>query len=213
MNKILVGIPVIYDTNCVRRCLAHIKDADGILIIDNNATAEIKKLIEPYNKIVNAKNVYVNQAWNQLMEYFLAHHEFDTIIILNSDIYLKHDVCTKISLIDLDVQKVIPLVTGVSAFSDSAIKTTQVVDGGVPGVFICLSRKMVEIVYPIPSEIKLWFGDNWIFNKLQLLDYKMTVYSDLQAIMDWSRSISLLPEAHTIIEDDKKAWNLISKKI
>lgn len=212
MNKILVGIPVIYDANCVRRCLAHIKGADGILIIDNNATLDIKEIIRPYNKIVNEKNIYVNPAWNQIMLYFLDHPEFDTVIILNSDIYLKHDVFTKIKSIDLDAQKVIPLVTGVSAFYDSPNPTTQVVEAGVPGVFICLSRKMVELVYPIPSEIKLWYGDNWIFNKLQLLDYKMTIYSDLQAIMDWSRSIGLLPEAHTIIEEDKKAWNLVSKK-
>ena len=213
MKKLLVGIPVIYDVACVKKCLAHVIGADGILIIDNNATPDIKRLIEPYNKIINAKNVYVNPAWNQLMEYFLAHPEFDTIIILNSDIYLKNDVCAKIKLIDLDIQKVIPLVTGVSAFSDSPDPVSHVVKDGVPGVFICLSRKMVEHVYPIPNEIKLWYGDNWIFNKLQLLDYKMTVYSDLQAIMDWSRSIGLLPEAHEIIEEDKKAWNLISKKI
>jgi len=213
MKKLLVGIPVIYDVVCVKKCLAHVIGADDILIIDNNATSDIKKLIAPYNKIVNTKNVYVNPAWNQLMEYFLAHPEFDTIIILNSDIYLKSDVCPKIKLIDLDAQKVIPLVTGVSAFSDSPNATTQVVEAGVPGVFICLSRKMVELVYPIPSEIKLWYGDNWIFKKLQLLDYKMTIYSDLQAIMDWSRSIGLLPEASAIIEDDKKAWDIISKKI
>jgi len=213
MKKLLVGIPVIYDVACVKKCLAHVIGADGILIIDNNATPDIKKLIEPYNKIVNAKNVYVNPAWNQLMEYFLAHPEFDTIIILNSDIYLKNDVCAKIKLIDLDAQKVIPLVTGVSAFSESPNPTSHVVKDGVPGVFICLSRKMVELVYPIPSEIKLWYGDNWIFSKLQLLKYEMTVYSDLQAIMDWSRSIGLLPEASAIIEEDKKAWDIISKKI
>ena len=41
----------------------------------------------------------------------------------------------------------------------------------------------------------------------------MTIYSDLQAIMDWSRSIGLLPEASAIIEEDKKAWSQISKKI
>jgi hypothetical protein len=31
--------------------------------------------------------------------------------------------------------------------------------------------------------------------------------------MDWSRSIGKLPEATALIEEDKKAWNLISKKI
>jgi hypothetical protein len=213
MNKILVGIPVIYDANCVRRCLAHIKDADGILIIDNNATTEIKEIIRPYNKIVNDKNIYVNPAWNQIMRYFLDHPEFDTVIILNSDIYLKHDVCTKIRLLDLDSQKVIPLLTGVKEFTDVQEATTLVVEDGVAGVFLCLSRKMVEAVYPIPEEIKLWFGDNWIFKKLRLLDYKMTIYSDLQAMMDWSRSIGKLPEATTLIEEDKKAWSLVSKRI
>lgn len=213
MKKILVGIPVIYDFNCVKRCLAHIKGADGIIIIDNNATPDIKNLIEPYNKIVNDKNIYVNPAWNQLMRYFLDHPEFDTIIILNSDIYLKNDVFKKLKLLDLDAMKVIPLVAGVSEFSDVLEPSIRIVEDGVPGVFICLSRKMVEAVYPIPEEIKLWFGDNWIFGKLRKLDYKMTIYNDLQAIMDWSRSIGKLPEATALIEEDKKAWNLISKKI
>jgi hypothetical protein len=108
---------------------------------------------------------------------------------------------------------VIPLLTGVKEFTDVQEATTLVVEDGVAGVFLCLSRKMVEAVYPIPEEIKLWFGDNWIFKKLRLLDYKMTIYSDLQAMMDWSRSIGKLPEATTLIEEDKKAWSLVSKRI
>ena len=213
MKNILVGIPVIYDFNCVKRCLAHVKGADDILIIDNNATADIKNLIEPYNKIVNNNNIYVNPAWNQLMRYFLDHPEYDTIIILNSDIYLKDDVFKIIKSLNLDALKVIPLVTGVSEFTEVKDHYVSIVEDGVPGVFICLSRKMVEAVYPIPEEIKLWFGDNWIFGKLRKLNYKMTIYNDLQAIMDWSRSIGKLPEANALIEEDKKAWNLISKRI
>lgn len=211
--RIMVGIPVIYDVDCVRRCLEHIKEADEILIVDNNSTLDIKKLIQPYNKIVNDKNIYVNPAWNQLMSYFLDHKEFDTIIILNSDIYLKNDVIRKIKTLDLDGDKIIPLVTGVSAFENVKELKTSVVTDGVPGVFLCMSRKMVELVYPIPAEIKLWFGDNWIFQKLRKAGYKMTVFNDLQAMMDWSRSISKLPEATKIIEEDKVAWSLILKNL
>lgn len=211
--KILVGVPVIYDAACVSRCLTHIKHADDIIIIDNDSTPDVKKVILPFNKIVNAKNLYVNPAWNQIMGYFLEHKEFDTVIILNSDIYLKDDVINIIRSLDIDGKKIIPLLTGVNAYeSVSEIRETVVTDG-VAGVFICLTRKMVEIVYPIPSEIRLWFGDNWIFRKLMNAGYKMTIFNNLQAIMDWSKSVSRLSEATKIIEEDKVSWSLLSKSL
>jgi hypothetical protein len=212
MPKVMVGIPVIYCPPCVQKCIDHLKNQDcEIFIIDNNAEPRIKQIIAPYKKTVNEKNVYVNPAWNQIIAEFLV-SDNDILIIQNSDLYLKSDVISKVKSLDLDNDKIIPCLHLVNSFTECS-RETHVVPGGVAGVFIPLTRKMAELVYPIPAELKLWFGDNWIYEKLQKHGYELTVFSDLQATHQWSSSVNALPEAAKIIEGDKIAWKTVSTLI
>jgi len=206
--KILVGIPVIYCYECVDNCVKHLRGQSAdVLIVDNNAEPTIKDLIKPYQKIVNQSNVYVNPAWNQLMQAFL-NSEYDLLVILNSDLYIKHDLIHKLKQLKIDEDKIMVCLNLVHDFNGEP-RTATVIPSGAAGVFLALTKTMAKAVYPIPDPLKLWFGDNWIYQKLQKLGYKLTVYSDLQAKHGWSRSVSVLPEAHRIIEEDKVAWQSI----
>ena len=209
--SIMIGIPVIYSLNCVKTCIEHAKDQKAeLFIIDNNSDKAIKRIIEPYKKIVNPQNVYVNPAWNQILEEFLQ-SDHDVVVIMNSDLYLKHDVIQKLSELDLDKDKTIACLNLVDKFDDCERKITYVNDG-VAGVFIPLTKKMAKEVYPIPPEIKIWFGDNWIYQRLQKIGYRFTIYSDLQARHIWSSSVGALPEAHQVIEQDKLAWLTVQSR-
>jgi len=201
--RILVGIPVIYCEECVHQCLESLKGQDvEILIIDNDATPTIKEIIQSYPKIVNEENIYVNPAWNQIMKTFL-NSNYDKLIILNSDMILEKDVIEKIKRIDVDTDKTIILPN----VSDHHISEgVREIDWGFPGIMIVLSRKMCELVYPIPESLKLWFGDDWIYKRLKKNGYNLRVHYNIKARHSGSRSIASLKEASEIIEQDKINW-------
>jgi hypothetical protein len=208
--RILVGIPVIYCEECVQQCLESLKGQDvEILIIDNDATEEIKKMISGYPHLINEKNVYVNPAWNQIMKIFL-NSNYDKLIILNSDMILEKDVIQKIQNIDIDKEGTIILPN----VSDHHISEgVREIEWGFPGIMIVLSRKMCELVYPIPESLKLWFGDDWIYRRLIKNGYKLRVHYDIKAKHAGSRSIVSLKEAVEIIEQDKINWLTEEKNV
>lgn len=210
--SIMIGIPVIYNETCVRICLEHLQNQNAeVFIIDNNSDESIKRIIEPYRKIVNPQNVYVNPAWNQILEEFLK-TDHDVLVIMNSDLYLNHNVVKKLSELELDRDEIIACLNLVDSFSDCERQITHA-SGGIAGVFIPLTKKMAREVYPIPPEIKIWYGDNWIYEKLKKIGYKLTIFNDLQAQHIWSSSVSVLPEAHQVIEQDQLAWPTVQTRI
>lgn len=215
MKKILVGIPVIYCEECVSDCISSVEQqADDLIIVDNNSTPEIKKIISDKNKIVNPQNVFVNPAWNQIMKYFLS-TDNDILIILNSDMVVRDGALDVIRSVNIDEELSIVLPKQVKDFSNPVSYNIETIPGGYPGIMIILTRKMCELVYPIPHEIKLWFGDDWIFKNLINSGYSLRIYSSIECIHGGSRSLFSLPDYSSIIDQDKIKWEEIknNKKI
>ena len=208
--RILSAVPVIYSYSWTKLCLSRI--TGEVLIIDNDSQEGIKELIEPYKrKIVNKKNVYVNPAWNQAIEYFLK-SKFDLLALISSDVAMAHGWELFVSEFFND-QIMIPFTLNIPAEDMKSVSmkpSYKKVPGGHPGTFILLSKQMAKIIYPIPETIKIWFGDEWIFSKLMKAGYEMHVYYNLTCVHGNSRSVETLgAEAYEIIRQDKEAWGKI----
>ena len=206
--KILSAVPVLYSYAWTKLCLSRI--AGEVLIIDNDSQENIKSLIEPYKrKIVNAKNIYVNPAWNQAMRYFMK-TDFDLLAIISSDVAMMKNWESFVGAY-FDNQIMIPKILNIPA-DDMKERVTmsssnKLVNGGHPGAFILLSREMVEKVYPIPETLKIWFGDEWIFRILMNAGYQMRVYHYFNCVHGNSRSVEMLgAHGQDVIKQDKKAW-------
>ena len=224
--KILVGIPCV--TGPIH-CRASIKSAISyadVLIIDNGATKEVKDVLleikdtytTPYKlfTIVNKDNIYVNPAWNQIMEYFLEHKEYDYLIIMNSDLSMEFPwewICNERWRNDPDEILVPVLNEGVKYPTYPYFLPAKIVTEGTPGAFITLNRRQAKIVYPIPGEIKIWFGDNWIYSTLRNFGYQTVIPPNLTGTTSWSQTVSKIPEATAIIEEDKIAWEKVKHTI
>lgn len=200
--KILVGIPCLYGAEHTKKAIDSVINEADVLVIDNGAEKEVNDLISAYGSrvfcIKNPVNVYVNPAWNQIMEFFLA-GKWDRLVIMNSDLIMQYGWSKRLR------DGIIPII------SDDNCKTEIVCTEGTPGVFICLDRKMTEIVYPIPPDIKVWFGDNWIFETLRSVGYQTIMIPGLKA-HHWhngSQTVQRVPGISEIIEDDKIAWEQI----
>lgn len=200
--NILVGIPVISGVEHTRQAIDSVINEADVLVIDNNADDLTKLMLmrEDIAVIENETNLYVNYAWNQILELFLK-SDHETLIIMNSDLIMEQGWSKR-----LDPSKIcIP--------TDGSHTYDVLVTEGTPGVFIHMNRKMAEIVFPIPDYIKIWFGDLFIFQVLRGLGYETVVKAGLIAnhYNGGSQSVNIVPNKEAIIEQDKENWKLFGE--
>jgi hypothetical protein len=208
MRKVMVGIPVLNGNDWVKKCVdSTYPQADDFLIIDNGADREGKIIIEPYKKIVNEKNIYVNPAWNQIMKAFLE-SDNNYLIIQNSDLILGASAINEIRKIDIAKDKTNIIAHQVDEFSNNPSEEIIDLGDGVPGIMIIMDKEMCKMVYPIPEDLKLWYGDNWIYCRLQKNGYKFILHKSIEVKHGLSKSINYLPdhEKGPIIDSDKNLW-------
>lgn len=197
---ILTGIPCLFGAVHTKASIDSVINESDVLLIDNGAEQAVKDVISKYNchKIHNKENIFVNPAWNQIISFFL-NNDYDTLVIMNSDIIMEKGWSGVLNKVETDIIAVPNL--------GSASEDVEV-HSGTPGVFIHLNRKQAEIIYPITDCIKVWFGDNWIYQILRTLGYKTIVYHELKAnhYHSGSQNVSRVKGISEIIEEDKRQW-------
>lgn len=217
--KILVGIPVLYGPQHCREAIESVIDNENVtvLVIDNGSGPDMIDMLSSFpvsnykGKLVvirNPENVYVNPAWNQILEAFLE-NEYEYLVIMNSDLVMCKDwyeVLKKhLTLFPQNIP--IPHITTNKNELRAVNKPQEVthVFEGTPGVFICLNRIHASLINPIPKEVKVWFGDNWIYETLRKW-YSTVVLSNLVAYHSGSQTVSRVPGISELIEQDKIEW-------
>ncbi len=216
--KYLVGIPCLYGpehTIEAIRSVVHVNDTD-VLLIDNGAERGVSEAIVKFavsNKnvgvIKNMENIYVNPAWNQIIKHFLK-SDADYLMIINSDLILHKDWKNVLDKHFSKYSEVIPI--PIISNDISILKNSSIIEGfeevheGTPGVMIVLNKVQANLIYPIPETIKVWFGDNWIYEGLRKLGYKTVVLKNLFSYHSGSQNVSKVKGISEIIENDKLEW-------
>lgn len=201
--KILVGIPCLYGPEHTKASIASVINEADVLIIDNGADQSVKDVISQFDclRIVNEKNIYVNPAWNQILEYFLWEKSYDILVLMNSDLIMQEGWS--------DVLKNTPEdVVAIPNLGDFYLTEDIEVHQGTAGVFIHLNRKQAKIVYPVPECCRVWFGDLFIYSVLRALGYMTIVRHELKAVHfhNGSNNVKRVLGIDKIIEEDKVQW-------
>lgn len=222
--RYLVGIPCLFGAYHTTMSIESAHDIDGVdvLLIDNGAEESVKYVINefaPHQNVTvihNEQNLYVNPAWNQIIKYFLEHEEYDYLLIMNSDLGLNKNW---VNVLDEYFSRV-PYAIPVPVVSDdpnnltaevNSVPTETELKDGIAGVLIILHRKHAQKVYPIPDGIKIWFGDNWIYDTLINSGYKIFQLGNLLAYHyhNGSQNVQRVDGMAEIIEQDKLEWEKI----
>lgn len=221
--KILVGVPVFRVPELVERCIMSLKGTPAdILVVDNAADAEVKLVLRrhddsrqfkrsqnknPSIKVITTEvNTYCNGAWNVILDYGI-NNGYDIVALGSSDVVLKTGWYQA-------------LVNRAEKFNDevwvpsveSAPINCEVQEYNLGGFFNFLPRKAAELVYPIPRELRHWFGDTYMFNKLREKGWKICVLGSIVAHHEQSAITVRVPEAYEVIEQDKEAWSKYQNK-
>lgn len=217
--RYLAGIPCLYGPEHTKEAIDSIIDKEDVdvLIIDNGADASVKAMLEEYKDrlnlaiIQNPENIYVNPAWNQILEFFIKRPIYDYLLIMNSDLVLHKDWEDVLDKYLSRYPEIIPI--PIISDDRNILKReielkfdyTQVYEG-TPGVLIILNKTHAQSIYPIPETIKVWFGDNWIYEGLRKLNYSTIVLNNLLSFHSGSQTVERVKGVSQIIEQDKIEW-------
>lgn len=218
--RALIAIPFISGPDHSKLAIESVinQQYHDLLLIDNGADQQTKAVLNHYNSrenvhiISNQTNVYVNPAWNQAMQFFLERNQYDALVLMNSDLILSDQWHVSLERFfnnpDNKRRIPVPVITDHPQNHDQSDQTFKVVYTSIPGVFIVLTREAVKTVYPVPEKIKVWFGDNWIYDLARGSGFETGILSGLVCyhFHGGSRSIQRTADVHQIIEEDKIAW-------
>jgi glycosyltransferase involved in cell wall biosynthesis len=193
----------------------------GFVFIDNGSTdgtgdylAHVPKLAR---LIHNPENVGVNPAWNTLFSIALE-YDPEVIVLANNDIlcgpswldpivrelakddkryFLPNGQFTNPTTFDADVRAALPSLHGTQP--------------GRAGWCLSFRPNAVPLFHPIPAELKLWFGDDWVHHKLQTEHgYRCEVLLDSCCLHYTSKSISDFPGMVEQVGRDREAYKRLT---
>lgn len=194
---VLIGVPCYKDGAMVDRCLCSLQEPKvQLLIVDNGADVDVKHVIAGRGIVIrNDTNRYVNPAWNQMMQLFLERADrYDLLVIANSDLVLDAAWAEKLRV------------------HRATDRRDQIVFGKVDrehssmGAFFAMTRTAVEAVCPIPDELLIYGGDDFIFEVNRRVGFAQSVVEDLTMFHEVSGTISKAPELWEIGRRDSERW-------
>lgn len=205
---ILASFPIYSNPEIAKSALESLKpdpvfDIPGevdLFIVVNNPL--YRYVVQGIPHVINRGNNYCNGAWNQAMKYFLD-GEWDYLAIGSSDVIMGKNWHKMIPKDDNEIW--VPTFAPSLEHLRNWRGERKELKGGVAGAFTVLPRKAVELVYPIPKKLKLWFGDEYMYGKLRENGWKI-MQAEFTAYHYGSLSIQTNPESARIIEEDKIEW-------
>jgi len=165
----------------------------------NHITEEIPKL----TYIQEGRNTFINPAWNKGAE--MA--KYDKLMFLNDD------VITDFSLID-KVYEHINEDKGIIGLGEGCWEYKRGSFGIRPiyqfrGGFACLFFIHKNVYRHIPEEIKVWYGDNWLFDKTGKQPHEITNWK----VGGQISATILQPKIWPITREDEYMWSTKIGKI
>lgn len=224
VSKFLVSCPFLYGRGHSQECIESVVHKPNVdcHFIDNGAEEPVKELLNHYERSYsNVKvhrekfNTFVNPAINTSMQYFLDHPEYDYFISINSDLILEKnwDIVVRKRLALYPDEICLPTIVEDKLFTsivvDSEPVEGTVITGGVNGVFMIFNRTQIKAVFPIPDILKIWYGDNFLFEICRGIGYKTVMSSNFIGYHAHSQTVQKVEGISAMIEDDKVNWEKV----
>lgn len=219
MDKISVIIPTMWKSQGLKERLMNISAIETvgeIILIDNSETPPELDIVG-LNHIKNYKNIYVNPAWNLGVE--LA--KFDKLCFMNDDVDFDLRVFKTIQPAITEDKGMIGLAEyhGYGVWQDEGgcdrtrpdyrrghrgytLKLFEVKERRRPG-YGCLWFIHKNSYTPIPDDIKIWYGDDWIYYKSGKQNWSMM---NLDIVGKPSQT-SDLPEFNEVKQNDQRLYH------
>ena len=190
-----------------------------MIAIDNGGSSDVKLALYEMSGsditiIKNPKNVYVNPAWNQLAERFLA-SDAEILVLANADLaaapgwatslLMRHDQARQNGDKEFWFGRIVHDVAETDRPCTPSLELTDA--HGTAGSFFAMTREAVRYAFPVPSELLIWYGDGWIHTLLSKAGYCGVTLRDM---ICWHRggvSTEHVSERTPITNGEKIIWD------
>ena len=164
-------------------------------------------------------NLGVSHAWNKGIELALQ-TKANIIALLNNDIIVCRSWLDGVVKAVNEGRKAYFLANGQftnpKTFDQDTVNTSALVGRrvyGRAGWAMFFDRTAVEQFYPIPSQLKLWYGDDYIHNTLYSSGYVCEVVMECCILHFGSRSVFSYKDYPLQIEKDRTEWQKIQSQL
>jgi len=169
-----------------------------VIVIDNtleggNIQEEISKLIY----IEEKQNTFVNPAWNK----GTAISKYDKLMFLNDDVITDFSLIDKVYDHITEDKGMIGLGEGCWENTGEVFEIKLTYEQRL--AYACLFFMHKKSYINIPEDLKVWYGDNWLFEKTGKQPYK---------IVNWkvggyiSATIFNVPKIFSVAKEDEAVW-------
>jgi hypothetical protein len=184
MSKFTVIIPTIWQSIRIVKLVDELSMCDiidEIIIIDNDPSKKISLNTSKVIFITNQENIYVNSSWNIGVE----KSKNNLIAICNDDI--NFDVSDIFKYVNQFQDKLGCIGIDYESFKSQSNQNQISIGCDIGWGWGCLIFLKKENWIPIPNEIKILCGDNWISNTHDFV-YKLRTKTKINTEMSTSSS-------------------------
>lgn len=195
---ILIGVPCFKDGPMVDRCLRTLEEPGvQLLLVDNGSDPDVKEAIEGKGVVIrNDVNRYINPAWNQIMEVFLARPDYDICVIANSDLVLDPGWAERLRA-HRSTHPREQIIFGM----DAPRQRRSI------GTFFVMTRRAALASYPIPEDLLVLGGDDFIFHVNAGVGHEEHVVPSIAMTHVERGTYDKAPEIWDVARRDTDRWN------
>jgi len=191
----------------------------GLFLMDNGSTdgGETSRVMQAFKPVIferNEGNESIYRGWNRLAMQALKMGA-EIVIISNNDLLVGPGWLDPVAReLQQGVKRYFLPNGGVPQDDEGmravvAGKTGQTVQA-IAGWCIMMYRDAVPLWYPIPEELQLWYGDNWIHSKLRNAGYTCEALLDCPVHHFTSTSFYSRPGYVEIVAKDREIYNRLT---
>jgi GT2 family glycosyltransferase len=188
----------------------------GLFLMDNGSTdgGETSRVMQSFKPVVferNEGNESIYRGWNRLSMQALKMGA-DIIILSNNDLMVgpgwldpvARELQSGVKRYFLPNGDVLPDDENMRVNAAANVGKTLRADAGWCLMF---HRDAIPLWHPIPEELQLWYGDNWIHKKLREAGYSCETLMDCCIHHYTSTSCNVRPGLAEIVAKDREIYN------
>lgn len=188
-----------------------------LFLMDNGSTDDTAQVMQSFSPRVfvrNEQNESLYRGWNRLSERALAAGA-DIIILSNNDLLVGPGWLDPVAKVLQPGVKRYFLPNGGVPQDDAGMRAAVASLGGQTtkadaGWCLMFHRDAVPLFSPIPEELQLWYGDNWIHWKLRQAGYSCESLLDCPVHHFTSTSFYSRPGYVEIVAKDREIYNRLT---
>lgn len=213
-------IPCFNQINHTKKCVESIQKNSkdfNFVFIDNGSTDgtyAYLKSIKNAHVIRNARNLYVNPAWNQGFKHVLDNDLGEHICLCNNDVVVgKNWLKSVCSLFSFRDEFYIPAIRSMDEIDNyKEDYTLSPILCHVPGFCVFLKKKYIDLFYPIPDKLKVIRGDDWIMDNLYSRNIFGYVVSNCNVFHE-ERTTQRIANTDNMLRDDVREYERLVREV